>query len=228
VVSLVLVNGLVASDLLLVQVLLIARVPLLERAWGQDQLARVHRLVGFTSFDLTPPTRRRPRPSPPRPPSPATTRAAAPRRRWHRSPPAGRARLPARPRPPARRPARPRPRRATPGTSPRPAGARCRSRSPWPTGRSPRWTSCRSPRATPVTWGSTTRPCPSWRTRRSRHRPPDRRGLGRDGHQRRLHELPAVGAGPGRPVTATATSTTMATAPSRTRGTGRGCCTSWR
>lgn len=44
--------GLVASDLLLVQVLLMARVPVLERAWGQDELARVHRLVGFTSFDL--------------------------------------------------------------------------------------------------------------------------------------------------------------------------------
>ena len=45
-------TGLVASDLLLVQVLLMARVPLLERAWGQDELARLHRLVGFTSFDL--------------------------------------------------------------------------------------------------------------------------------------------------------------------------------
>ena len=44
--------GLVASDLLLVQVLLMARVPLVERAWGQDELARVHRLVGFASFDL--------------------------------------------------------------------------------------------------------------------------------------------------------------------------------
>ena len=45
-------TGLVASVLLLAQVLLMARVPLLERAFGQDRLARQHRLVGFTSFDL--------------------------------------------------------------------------------------------------------------------------------------------------------------------------------
>jgi predicted ferric reductase len=45
-------TGLVASDLLLVQVLLMARVPVVERAWGQDELARLHRLVGFTSFNL--------------------------------------------------------------------------------------------------------------------------------------------------------------------------------
>ena len=51
-----------------------ARVPVLERAFGQDRLARLHRLVGFTSFNLmlahivlitwgTPPARspRRPR-----------------------------------------------------------------------------------------------------------------------------------------------------------------------
>jgi predicted ferric reductase len=44
--------GLVASLLLLVQVLLMARVPFLEAAFGQDRLARIHRLVGFTSFDL--------------------------------------------------------------------------------------------------------------------------------------------------------------------------------
>ena len=44
--------GLVASDLLLVQVLLMARVPLIERSWGQDELARRHRLVGFWSFNL--------------------------------------------------------------------------------------------------------------------------------------------------------------------------------
>ena len=44
--------GLIASDLLLVQLLLMARVPVLERAWGQDELARLHRLVGFTSFNL--------------------------------------------------------------------------------------------------------------------------------------------------------------------------------
>lgn len=46
------ISGLVGSDLLLVQVLLMARVPLLERAYGQDRLARIHRVVGFTSFDL--------------------------------------------------------------------------------------------------------------------------------------------------------------------------------
>jgi predicted ferric reductase len=44
--------GLLASDLLLVQVLLMARVPVLERAFGQDRLARHHRVVGFTSFNL--------------------------------------------------------------------------------------------------------------------------------------------------------------------------------
>jgi predicted ferric reductase len=32
--------------------LLMARVPQLERAFGQDQLARHHRVVGFTSFNL--------------------------------------------------------------------------------------------------------------------------------------------------------------------------------
>jgi len=44
--------GLLASVLLLAQVLLMARVPLLEAAFGQDRLARVHRWVGFCSFDL--------------------------------------------------------------------------------------------------------------------------------------------------------------------------------
>ncbi|RYP86508.1 oxidoreductase [Nocardioides guangzhouensis] len=46
------VAGLVASVLLLLQVLLMARIPVVEQAWGQDELARVHRLVGFTSFNL--------------------------------------------------------------------------------------------------------------------------------------------------------------------------------
>jgi len=45
-------TGLLASDLLLVQVLLMARLPVLEGAFGQDRLARQHRLVGFTSFNL--------------------------------------------------------------------------------------------------------------------------------------------------------------------------------
>lgn len=45
-------TGLVASVLLLAQVLLMARLPLLERAFGQDRLTHVHRTVGFTSFNL--------------------------------------------------------------------------------------------------------------------------------------------------------------------------------
>lgn len=45
-------TGLLAAVLLLAQVLLMARVPLLEGAFGQDRLARIHRLVGFTSFNL--------------------------------------------------------------------------------------------------------------------------------------------------------------------------------
>jgi predicted ferric reductase len=45
-------TGLLASDLLLVQVLLMARIPAVERAVGQDRLARWHRLSGFTSFTL--------------------------------------------------------------------------------------------------------------------------------------------------------------------------------
>jgi predicted ferric reductase len=45
-------TGLVASVLLLAQVVLMARVPVLERAYGQDDLARKHRIVGFTSFNL--------------------------------------------------------------------------------------------------------------------------------------------------------------------------------
>ncbi len=49
-------TGLVASALLLVQVILMARVPWVEQAWGQDELARTHRLVGFTSFTLLWPT----------------------------------------------------------------------------------------------------------------------------------------------------------------------------
>src|SRR4029453_6453897 len=40
-------TGLIASNLLLVQVLLMARLPILEQAFGQDQLARIHRLVGL-------------------------------------------------------------------------------------------------------------------------------------------------------------------------------------
>ncbi|HZE66396.1 MAG TPA: ferric reductase-like transmembrane domain-containing protein, partial [Sporichthyaceae bacterium] len=46
------ITGLVSADLLLIQVLLMARVPMIERAYGQDELARRHRLVGCTSFFL--------------------------------------------------------------------------------------------------------------------------------------------------------------------------------
>lgn len=45
-------TGLVASVLLLAQVVLMARVPVLEQAFGQDRLAHVHRWVGFMSFNL--------------------------------------------------------------------------------------------------------------------------------------------------------------------------------
>jgi predicted ferric reductase len=45
-------SGLIAADLLLAQVLLMARVPWIERSYGQDELARRHRLVGFWSFNL--------------------------------------------------------------------------------------------------------------------------------------------------------------------------------
>ncbi|MFN8196089.1 MAG: ferredoxin reductase family protein [Nocardioidaceae bacterium] len=45
-------TGLAASVLLLAQVLLMARVPLLEHAYGQDRLASLHRWVGLSSFNL--------------------------------------------------------------------------------------------------------------------------------------------------------------------------------
>ena len=45
-------TGLVASVLLLVQVLLMARLPLVERSWGQDRLVHLHRWIGFSSFTL--------------------------------------------------------------------------------------------------------------------------------------------------------------------------------
>jgi predicted ferric reductase len=45
-------TGLISADLLLVQVLMMARVPWIERTYGQDRLARWHRLAGFTSFNL--------------------------------------------------------------------------------------------------------------------------------------------------------------------------------
>jgi predicted ferric reductase len=46
------ITGLVSADLLLLQVLLMARVPFVERSYGQDELARLHRLTGFWSFNL--------------------------------------------------------------------------------------------------------------------------------------------------------------------------------
>ncbi|WP_375426136.1 ferric reductase-like transmembrane domain-containing protein [uncultured Friedmanniella sp.] len=45
-------SGLLASVLMLVQVLMMARLPFLEHAFGADRLAQLHRIVGFTSFDL--------------------------------------------------------------------------------------------------------------------------------------------------------------------------------
>ena len=45
-------TGLLSADLLLLQVLLMARIPWVERSYGQDELARRHRLVGFTSITL--------------------------------------------------------------------------------------------------------------------------------------------------------------------------------
>jgi predicted ferric reductase len=45
-------TGLLGSDLLLIQVLLMARIPWVERSYGQDHLARRHRVIGFVSFCL--------------------------------------------------------------------------------------------------------------------------------------------------------------------------------
>ncbi|WP_345802691.1 ferredoxin reductase family protein [Microbacterium sp. AZCO] len=45
-------TGLVSANLLLYQVLLMARVPLFERGFGRDEITRMHRLVGFWSFWL--------------------------------------------------------------------------------------------------------------------------------------------------------------------------------
>ena len=44
--------GLLSADLLLLQVLLTARIPFVERAYGQDELLRRHRVVGFASVVL--------------------------------------------------------------------------------------------------------------------------------------------------------------------------------
>ena len=45
-------SGLLSANLLLLQVLGMARIPWAERSFGQDRLARWHRWVGFTSFHL--------------------------------------------------------------------------------------------------------------------------------------------------------------------------------
>lgn len=45
-------TGLVSAVLLLFQVLAMARIPVLETAFGQGRLARGHRLLGFASFTL--------------------------------------------------------------------------------------------------------------------------------------------------------------------------------
>jgi predicted ferric reductase len=44
--------GLLSSDLLLLQVLAMARIPLVERSLGQDKITRWHRLLGYTSVNL--------------------------------------------------------------------------------------------------------------------------------------------------------------------------------
>lgn len=46
------ITGLVSVNLLLYQVLLMARVPLFERGFGRDAITRMHRWVGFWSFWL--------------------------------------------------------------------------------------------------------------------------------------------------------------------------------
>jgi predicted ferric reductase len=45
-------TGLVSANLLLYQVLLMARIPLFERGFGRDAITRLHRFVGFWSFWL--------------------------------------------------------------------------------------------------------------------------------------------------------------------------------
>lgn len=45
-------TGLVSANLLLLQVLLMARVPLFERGFGRSEMTKAHRLVGIWSFTL--------------------------------------------------------------------------------------------------------------------------------------------------------------------------------
>ena len=50
--SLGLLTGLLASDLMILQVVMLARIPWVENAWGHDLLTRRHRWIGFASFWL--------------------------------------------------------------------------------------------------------------------------------------------------------------------------------
>ncbi|WP_353647804.1 ferredoxin reductase family protein [Nakamurella sp. A5-74] len=50
--SIACLSGLLASALLLAQVFMMARVPIVEQSWGQDRLAMAHRLIGISSFTL--------------------------------------------------------------------------------------------------------------------------------------------------------------------------------
>lgn len=50
--SLARITGLVSANLLLLQVLLMARVPLFERGFGRSGITRMHRLTGIWSFSL--------------------------------------------------------------------------------------------------------------------------------------------------------------------------------
>jgi predicted ferric reductase len=50
--SLASLAGLLASDLMLLQVVMLARIPQVERAWGHDLLARRHKLMAYWSFWL--------------------------------------------------------------------------------------------------------------------------------------------------------------------------------
>ncbi len=44
--------GLLSADLMIVQVVLMARLPWIERSFGRDRLVRIHRWTGFTSLNL--------------------------------------------------------------------------------------------------------------------------------------------------------------------------------
>ncbi|MEV8564909.1 ferredoxin reductase family protein [Streptomyces sp. NPDC051322] len=45
-------TGLISADLMFLQVVLMARIPWIERSMGRDRLVRIHRLSGFTSLNL--------------------------------------------------------------------------------------------------------------------------------------------------------------------------------